>query len=213
MITPIPFVPTPRLEYTQAYNRTQDNYEYYLLSQQREKAEKEDKRLEEFQKENDRKEKAMLDRLLEDNRRYMALANADADIRGGPAEPGVEVVQRVHHRAVGVVLALRGGRRHRHLLRAWGAAGDQPEQLPAVLAGDVDGGLGHPARRHHHHRHRRGGARDPRGAAAGEAGLQRGRRCRRARRAGFIRPGQGPAAHWSLRTPDTGHPGPCRGVA
>ena len=74
MITPIPFVPTPRLEYTQAYNRTQDNYEYYLLSQQREKAEKEDKRLEEFQKENDRKEKAMLDRLLEDNRRYMALA-------------------------------------------------------------------------------------------------------------------------------------------
>ena len=74
MITPIPFVPTPRLEYTQAYNRMQDNYENYLLSQQREKAEKEDKRLEEYQKETDRKEKAMLDRILEDNRRYMALA-------------------------------------------------------------------------------------------------------------------------------------------
>lgn len=74
MINPIPFVPTPRLEYTEAYNRVQDNTEYYLLLTQRKKSEQEDKRLEEFQKETDRKEKAMLDRILEDNRRYMALA-------------------------------------------------------------------------------------------------------------------------------------------
>jgi hypothetical protein len=74
MITPIPFVPTPRLEYTQAYNRIQDNYDYFLLVTQRKKADDEDTRLKEYQQEQDRKEKAILDRVLEDNRRYMALA-------------------------------------------------------------------------------------------------------------------------------------------
>ena len=75
-----------------------------------------------------------------------------------------------------VVLALRGGRRHRHLLRARRAAGHQPQQLPALLAGDVDGGLGHPACHHHDHRNRCGGAGHSRRTPAGEAGLQPGRK-------------------------------------
>jgi len=74
MITPITFVPTPRLEYTQAYNRMQDDYDYFLLVTQRKKNEDEDIRLKEYQQEQDRKEKAMLDHILEDNVRYMALA-------------------------------------------------------------------------------------------------------------------------------------------
>jgi|688.fasta_scaffold236162_1 hypothetical protein len=74
MITPIPFVPTPRLEYTEAYNQMQSDYEYFLLITQRKKSEDEDIRLKEYQKEQAKQEKAMLDRILEDNLRYMALA-------------------------------------------------------------------------------------------------------------------------------------------
>ena len=85
-----------------------------------------------------------------------------------------------------VVLALRGRRRHRHLLRARRAAGHQPQQLPALLAGDVDGGLGHPACHHHDRRNRCGGAGHSRRTPAGEAGLQRGRASRAGSPAGSI---------------------------
>ena len=79
-----------------------------------------------------------------------------------------------------VVLAVRGGRRHRHLLRPGRAAGHEPQQLPAVHPVNVDGGMGHPACRHHHYRHRRGGAGHSSRAPAGEAGLRRSSLCRRA---------------------------------
>lgn len=74
MTTPIPFVPTPRLEYTKMYNQVQDNLDNFRATVQRKKDEKEDMRLKEYQQDQERKEKAMLDRILEDNRRYMALA-------------------------------------------------------------------------------------------------------------------------------------------
>ncbi len=74
MTIPIPFVPTPRLEYTKMYNQVQDNLDNFRATVQRKKDEKEDVRLKEYQQDQERKEKAMLDRILEDNRRYMALA-------------------------------------------------------------------------------------------------------------------------------------------
>ena len=134
--------------------------------------------------------------------------------RGRPApppgpRPGRTVdAGRLRHRGVlpvraadqPVVLAVRGGRRHRHLLRAGRAAGHEPQQLPAVHPVDVDGGMGHPACRHHHHRHRRGGAGNPRRTPAGEAGLQHGFWTRRAGRAGPTRPCREPAAPQGLRS-------------
>jgi energy-coupling factor transport system ATP-binding protein len=68
-----------------------------------------------------------------------------------------------------VVLAVRGGRRHGHLLRTGGAAGHQPQQLPAVFAADLDGRVGHAACRNHGRRGCRGGPGDPGLTAPGEA--------------------------------------------
>ena len=73
-----------------------------------------------------------------------------------------------------VVLALRGRLRHRHLLRRRRADGHQPQQLPAVLAGDVDGDVGHPARRRQRRRDRRRRAGPADLAAAGEGRHQQG---------------------------------------
>jgi hypothetical protein len=49
MTNPIPFVPTPRLEYTERYNRTQDTLRLSQLAEQRTELEREAYRLQKTQ--------------------------------------------------------------------------------------------------------------------------------------------------------------------
>jgi len=49
MTTPIPFVPTPRLAYTEKYNRQQENIRLDMLERKRTKDILEARRLEEYQ--------------------------------------------------------------------------------------------------------------------------------------------------------------------
>ena len=74
MTTPIPFVPTPRLDYTMKYNETKDDYKYYLLQKQREVDENEKTRLEKYQEEQRLLEKRQLVQEMEEIKMYNALA-------------------------------------------------------------------------------------------------------------------------------------------
>jgi len=74
MTTPIPFVPTPRLNYTMRYNEAKDDYKTYLEQQQRKISQDEKDRLEKFQEEQRLQETLKLTKELEDIRMYSALA-------------------------------------------------------------------------------------------------------------------------------------------
>ena len=74
MTTPIPFVPTPRLDYTMRFNETKDDYRYYLLQKQRETSENEKIRLEKYQEEQRMLEKRQLVQEKEEIKMYNALA-------------------------------------------------------------------------------------------------------------------------------------------
>ena len=74
MTTPIPFVPTPRLDYTMRFNETKDDYRYYLLQKQREVDENEKMRLEKYQEEQRMLEKRQLVQEMEEIKMYNALA-------------------------------------------------------------------------------------------------------------------------------------------
>lgn len=73
MITPIPFVPTPRLNFTERFNQAQDELETRLLAQQREQQRQQQLRLEKYQEEQRREELRVMVNELEENRQYMAL--------------------------------------------------------------------------------------------------------------------------------------------
>jgi len=73
MTEQITFVPTPRLDYTLAYNKFKEDYQSYLLQQQREIDRKEQIRLETFNEKLRLVEKRMLNQELEDIRRYQIL--------------------------------------------------------------------------------------------------------------------------------------------
>ena len=74
MTTPIPFVPTPRLDYTMRFNETKDDYRYFLLQKQREISENEKIRLEKYQEEQRMLEKRQLVQEMEEIKMYNALA-------------------------------------------------------------------------------------------------------------------------------------------
>lgn len=74
MTTPIPFVPTPRLDYTRIYNETKDDYKYYLQQKQKEVNEEEKLRLFKFQEEQRMLEKRQLVKEMEEIKMYNALA-------------------------------------------------------------------------------------------------------------------------------------------
>lgn len=74
MITPIPFVPTPKLDYTMRYNEAKDDYRIYQQERQREQDRNEKIRLEKYQEEQRLIEKRLLIKELEDVRTYNNLA-------------------------------------------------------------------------------------------------------------------------------------------
>jgi len=78
MTAPITFVPTPRLDYTQAYNEFKENYRLYNLQEQREQDRNEKLRLEKFQEEQRMNEKRELVKELEDVKRYEQLSKLQA---------------------------------------------------------------------------------------------------------------------------------------
>lgn len=74
MITPIPFVPTPKLDYTMRYNEAKDDYRIYQQERQRKQDRNEKIRLEKYQEEQRLIEKRLLIKELEDVRTYNNLA-------------------------------------------------------------------------------------------------------------------------------------------
>ena len=70
MTTAIPFVPTPRLDYTMRYNEAKDDYRIYQQERQREQDRNEKIRLEKYQEEQRLIEKRLLIKELEDVRTY-----------------------------------------------------------------------------------------------------------------------------------------------
>ena len=73
MTTPIPFVPTPRLAYTEKYNRQQENMRLDMLERKRTKDILEARRLEEYHEmlrmEENRKAKELMENLNLYNKR------------------------------------------------------------------------------------------------------------------------------------------------
>lgn len=78
MITPIPFVPTPRLSFTEQFNQSRDLQQQRLEEQQREQQRQEQLRLWEHQEEQRREQQRLMVKELEDNRLYMALDRQQA---------------------------------------------------------------------------------------------------------------------------------------
>lgn len=73
MITAIPFVPTPRLKFTEQFNQAQDDLQLRLLAQQREQQQRLQLKLEQYQEAQRREEQRVMIKELEENRQYMAL--------------------------------------------------------------------------------------------------------------------------------------------
>ncbi len=73
-MTTIPFVPTPRLDYTRLYNEAETDYIVYQQERQREIQRKEELQLEKYQEEQRLVEKKLLTKELEDVKMYEALA-------------------------------------------------------------------------------------------------------------------------------------------
>lgn len=78
MVGAIPFVPTPRLDYTRIYNETKDDYRYYLEQQQRQIQRNENLRLEQHHEQQRIMEKKMLIQELQDVKMYEALSKQQA---------------------------------------------------------------------------------------------------------------------------------------
>lgn len=74
MTTPIPFVPTPRLDYTIKYNQMKDDQRYYLEQQQKTIYENEKLRLQQFQEEQRTLEKRKMQEELAEIRQYESLS-------------------------------------------------------------------------------------------------------------------------------------------
>lgn len=74
MTTPIPFVPTPRLNYTKNFNEAKEDFRIYQQERQKEIERKEELRLEKYQEEQRLNEKQRLVKELEDIKMYNALA-------------------------------------------------------------------------------------------------------------------------------------------
>jgi len=74
MTAPIPFVPTPRLDYTRRFNETKEDYQKYLDERQREIDRNEKLRLEKYQEEERLLDKRLFVKELEDIKMYEALA-------------------------------------------------------------------------------------------------------------------------------------------
>jgi hypothetical protein len=77
MTTAIPFVPTPRLDYTMRYNEAKDDYRIYQQERQREQDRNEKIRLEKYQEEQRLIDKRLLTKELEDVRMYEALSKQE----------------------------------------------------------------------------------------------------------------------------------------
>lgn len=73
-MTTIPFVPTPRLDYTRIYNETKEDYRVYQQERQRDIERKEELQLKKYQEEQRLVEKRLFTKELEDVRMYSALA-------------------------------------------------------------------------------------------------------------------------------------------
>lgn len=73
-MTTIPFVPTPRLDYTKMYNEVQDDYRIYQQEQQRENERNEKIRLEKYHEDQRLIEKRLLTKELEDVKMYELLS-------------------------------------------------------------------------------------------------------------------------------------------
>lgn len=78
MITPIPFVPTPRLSFTEQFNQARDLRQQRLEEQQREQQRQQQLRLEKYQEEQRREQQRVMVKELEENRQYMALDRQQA---------------------------------------------------------------------------------------------------------------------------------------
>jgi len=70
MTTVIPFVPTPRLAYTEKYNRRQEDMRLDMLEQKRNLEILQDQRLEEYREAKKLEEKRKMDELLKDMNLY-----------------------------------------------------------------------------------------------------------------------------------------------
>jgi len=77
MTTPIPFVPTPRLAYTEKYNRQQENVRLDMIERKRAIENLEDRRLEEYQEAKRIEENRKMKERMEELNLYNHRGSAD----------------------------------------------------------------------------------------------------------------------------------------